>query len=275
MSGSIDALPFSTRYNVHKGYEWFHLPMQVTNKAVCWTAITGFCLSQLPGMFARLSNAIFQDTMRTKPAWLVKFLSIRKHLGVVSLWFLVLHILMSLLLFNPGYYSKFFITKDGTSKLNLIGEFSFVFATVGSCVYFILGLCSLPSVGSQMTNRQWQFVYGPLAWFALACGTIHVLFMGVKGWNDQHGWPGNLPPITLTSTMIPLATMFLKILQMVVCRLLWACKSEKNNSHSEISLPGTQGSGEDERIAVSSKEDVEMPSNLPALTYEPHNEAQL
>jgi hypothetical protein len=49
-----------------------------------------------------------------------------------------------------------------------------------------------------------QFVYGPLAWTALLFGTIHVLIMGVKGWDDQEKWPGNLPPITLTSTLIPM-----------------------------------------------------------------------
>lgn len=199
--------------------------MQVTNKAICWTAITGFSLSQLPGVFARLSNAIFGNTLRNKPTWLLRFLEIRKYLGLVSLWFLAIHIIMSMILFNPGYYGKFFLSKDGTSKLNSIGENSFLFATLGTALYMILGICSLPSVGAEMTSKQWQIVYGPMAWMALAFGTIHVLIMGVKGWNDQEGWPGNLPPITLTSTMVPLFVMLLKLVQMVVSRVTWALQS--------------------------------------------------
>lgn len=89
----------------------------------------------------------------------------------------------------------------------------------------ILGICSLPSVGAEMTSKQWELVFGPMAWVALAFGTIHVLVMGVKGWNDQEGWPGNLPPITLTSTVVPLAVMLLKLVQMVVSRVTWALQS--------------------------------------------------
>ena len=99
--------------------------------AICWTAITGFSLSQLPGVLARMSNAIYGNNLRTKPSWLVRFLAMRKHLGLVALWFLLLHIFMSMLLFNPGYYSKFFIEKEGTSKMNSIGENSFFFAIIG------------------------------------------------------------------------------------------------------------------------------------------------
>jgi len=211
------------RYNVFKGYDWFHLPLQVTNKAMCWTAIYGFAITQFPGIFARMSNSIYGNTLRDKLAWLRTFLGMRKHLGLLSLWFLVVHIIMSLLLFNPGYYSKFFITKDGTSKLNVIGETSFFFGILGFALYMILGICSLPSVGTQMTNAQWQLVYGPLAWIALVFGTAHVLVMGAKGWSDGASWPGGMPPITLTSTLLPLTAMTLKISQTLSWRIVAAC----------------------------------------------------
>jgi hypothetical protein len=202
------------RYNVKKGYDWSHWPVQVTNKAVCWTAITGFTLSQLPGVLARMSNAIYGDSLRSKPKWLLSFLAMRKHLGLLSLWFLGVHIIMSLLLFNPAYYGKFFIDASANaSKLNAKGENSFFFAILGAALYSILGICSFPCVGSQMTSKQWQIVYGPVAWVALAFGTTHVLIMGVPGWSEQSGWPGNLPPITLTATVFPLFVMGLKCVQ--------------------------------------------------------------
>lgn len=209
------------RYNVFKGYEWFHLPIQVTNKAICWTSIYGFALSQTPGILARLWNSIHQDSLRSKPSWLVKSLKVRKPLGILSLWFLVIHIIMSILIFNEKYYGKFFIDPTAaSSKLNSIGESSMMFSILGAGLYFILGVCSLPSVGSYMTSAQWQFVYGPVAWIALAFGTIHVLIMGVKGWTTAEKWPGGMPPITMTSTLLPLLVLGLKLVQMVVCRFL-------------------------------------------------------
>jgi hypothetical protein len=205
------------RYNVAKGYAWSHWPLQVTNKAVCWTALTGFALTQVPGVLARLSSAIHGDSLRDKPKWLLSFLAIRKHLGLLSLWFLSIHIVISLLLFNPAYYGKFFIDESAnTSKLNAKGENSFFFAILGAALYSILGICSIPSIGSQMTSKQWQLVYGPVAWVALAFGTIHVLIMGVPGWSDQSGWAGNLPPITLTATVFPLFVMGLKCVQVIL-----------------------------------------------------------
>jgi len=77
-----------------------------------------------------------------------------------------------------------------------------------------------------MTSKQWQLVYGPVAWAALAFGTVHVLVMGVKGWDQQQKWPGNLPPITLTATMIPLSVMFLKVVQVSLSLLVRMCLSK-------------------------------------------------
>lgn len=204
------------RYNVFKGYEWFHLPIQVTNKGVCWTAINGFALTQIPGVLARLSHVIYGNTLRNKSTLLLWGLKIRKQLGILSLWLLFVHTMMSLLIFNEKYYGKFFIDPSaGTSKLNSVGETSFLFAILGTGLYTVMGISSLPSVGSQMTHKQWQLIYGPVAWSALLFGTVHVLIMGVKGWDDQDTWPGNMPPITMTSVLLPLLALFLKLVLMI------------------------------------------------------------
>lgn len=235
----LNLLTVTCSYNVHKGYDWFHLPLQVTNKAICWTALTGFALSQVPGILARMSNTIHGNSLHTKAKWLRNFLKLRKQLGLLSLWFLLVHVIMSLLLFSPAYYGKFFISpKAAATKMNSIGENSMLFAVLGTAFYVIMGLCSLPSIGVQMTNKQWQLVYGPLAWVALAFGTIHVLIMGVKGWNDQHKWPGNLPPITLTSTVFPLFVMWLKLVQVCLtyCRYVF-CSKDSSSDIRKLSLP--------------------------------------
>ena len=52
------------------------------NKAVCWTALTGFALTQVPGVLARLSTSIHGDSLRDTPKWLLSLLAIRKQLGL-------------------------------------------------------------------------------------------------------------------------------------------------------------------------------------------------
>ena len=74
--------------------DWYHLPLQVTNKGICWTELNGFGVSQLPGLLARMFNALHSDSLADKPNWLRWALSIRKHVGLLSLYFLVNHILM-------------------------------------------------------------------------------------------------------------------------------------------------------------------------------------
>ena len=218
------------RYNVHKGYEWFHLPIQVTNKAVCWTALYNFALCQVPGIIGRFYN-MYVGKMHMKPNWLITGFHIRKPLGIISLWLLGIHILMSMLLFNPKYYGKFFIDPEASSsKLNRMGEASFFFAIFGSGLYAIMGVCSLPSVGNNLTRKAWEFVYGPIAWFALCFGTAHVLIMGVKGWVvKKNVWPGDMPPITMISVLLPMLVLFMKLVQFIVCRVVAHLRKQEDS----------------------------------------------
>lgn len=56
--------------------------------------INGFALTQIPGVLARLDNFTQRNSLLTKPHLLRWALGIRKHVGLLSLWFLVIHILM-------------------------------------------------------------------------------------------------------------------------------------------------------------------------------------
>lgn len=121
----------------------------------------------------------YRDTLKTKPTWLRICLAVRKHVGLLSLWFLVMHIIGSCMFFNQAYLKKFFVDpKAYSSKLNWMGEVSFACGVWGTGLYIILGVCSLPSVASAMTNKQWGFVFGPIAWIALCLGFVHTIVQG-------------------------------------------------------------------------------------------------
>lgn len=153
-------------------------------------------------------------------------LQARKHIGIVSLWFLLLHVLMSMAILSPAYYSKFYEMNEYTpyAKMNAVGEFSLCFGVLGTSLYAIMGVASLHSVASNMNMAQWDLIYGAVAWGALLCGVMHVLIMGVQGWTAVDKWPGGLPPITMTSTIFPMAVIGLKLTQVLIMRqfTLWA-----------------------------------------------------
>lgn len=85
---------------------------------------------------------------------------------------------------NEKYYAKFYVNGTKGGKLNWQGEASFLFGILGFSFYAVVGIASLPSVGSAMTKAQWNLVMGPLVWAALAFGMTHVMIMGLEGCNS-------------------------------------------------------------------------------------------
>jgi len=97
--------------------------------------------------------------------------------------------------------------------MNWKGESCLMMGTLGAAFYFVLGVCSLPSVIEGMTSVQFQIVFGLLAWVALIFGSVHVMIMGVQGWSEQETWPKGMPPITILSVVVPLFIMSIKLFQ--------------------------------------------------------------
>ena len=94
---------------------------------------------------------------------------------------LLLHIIGSCIFFNEAYLKKFFENpKANNSKLNWMGELSFACGVWGTGMYTIMGVASMPNVASEMTSKQWWFIFGPIAWIALILGTVHTMVQGVK-----------------------------------------------------------------------------------------------
>lgn len=205
------------RHPIEKGYPWRQFPLFVMNKSICWTALWGFAIAQIPGMLARMSNAYYRNNLLDKSKWLRSFLAMRKHLGLLSLWFLSVHIFMSTLMFSIAYYDRFFEDKnDPKSRMTSNGESSFMFGSFAAALYLIMGICSLPSVALHMTKAQWDLVYGPVAWSALAMGTAHVMCQGLAVTWQNGPWTkaGGMPPITLISITFPCAVIAFKVFQM-------------------------------------------------------------
>ncbi|MBI2144246.1 ferric reductase-like transmembrane domain-containing protein [Candidatus Woesearchaeota archaeon] len=183
------------RYNVIKGVPWQELPLFISNKAVALAAVFFIALSYDFGPLARFWPKVF-----------VPELSTRKFFGLLGFGLAAVHASVSLLLFSPAYYPKFF-TQAG--KLNLTGELSMLFGVLAFAIFSIIAITSFPAVEKSLSNKQWQMLQriGYLAFFMVM---LHVLAMGFEGWLKPAGWPGGLLPISLVAFIAIALTLLIR-----------------------------------------------------------------
>jgi len=123
------------------------------------------------------------------------WLNARKALGMTGFLLVLLHALMSFLLFSPAIYGKFFAANG---SLTLLAGLSMLFGVLG--FVFLWGY----NLSFQTFLREdaafIQFITSrKVLLFALVLGGLHLLFMGYEGWLKPAGWHGGLPPISLVA----------------------------------------------------------------------------
>ena len=92
------------RYNIIKGVPWTDVPLFISNKAIALGSVVFIALSFIIGPMIKFWPGIF-----------TKFQPLRKYFGLLGFGFASIHALISLLIFTPQYYPKFFLE---TGKLN-------------------------------------------------------------------------------------------------------------------------------------------------------------
>ena len=199
-------------------FEWYTLLARHSSKMFAWTAVWGFAISLLPGTIIRLLKQVMY--MDKTPRFLIWGCSIRKHVGLLSLYFVSLHACMMLLIFGGEYFG--FFLDDGYMKWN--DEASMLTAVLSLSLFTITGIASLPSVGHEMNKAQFVFVFGPVVWSALALGVMHVMFIGVPSWTatprSRYSWTRGMPPVTLMASVLPLLVMSIKAVQVCHASML-------------------------------------------------------
>lgn len=173
-----------TRYHIAGPVEWTDFPFFIFNKA---TSLAAFILLTLNFGFGPLKNL----GVAVPESWL----NARKVLGMTGFLLVVVHALMSFMLFSPAVYAQFF-EPDGT--LTLMGGLSMlggVLAFVALWAYtmsFQTNLREDKAFIRYITSREF------LLW-AMLLGAVHLFFMGYKGWLNPSGWHGGIPPISLVA----------------------------------------------------------------------------
>jgi len=170
------------RYHIVGDVPWKDFPFFILNKGLCLGAFVLITFNFAFGPARTLGLAVPQ-------AWL----NARKALGMSGFLFVLVHALMSFMLFSPGVFKKFF---EANGTLTGIAGISMLAGVLGFVVLWGYNLSFQTHLREDkafigfITSRRF------LIW-AMLLGGIHLFFMGYAGWIKPAGWHGGLPPISL------------------------------------------------------------------------------
>ena len=172
------------RYHVAGPVPWKDFPFFILNKGF---SLAAFVLIACNFGFGPLRNI----GVPVPDSWLVA----RKAVGMTGFLLVLIHALMSFLLFKPAVYANFFAA-DGT--LTLLAGLSMLAGVLAFVVLWAYNLSFQTFLRedkvfiSFITSRRFLLV-------AFVFGGAHLLFMGYEGWIKPGGWHGGLPPISLVA----------------------------------------------------------------------------
>lgn len=172
------------RYHIAGDVPWKDFSLFILNKGLC---LGGFILLTFNFVLGPAKNL----GLPVSDAWL----EARKALGMSGFLLILIHALISFMLFSPAFFGKFF-TSDGTLTgvagiSMLAGILGFVFLWAYN-LSFQTNLREDKAFIKFITSRRF------LIW-ALSLGGLHLVFMGYNGWLNPQGWHGGLPPISLVA----------------------------------------------------------------------------
>ncbi len=172
------------RYHVAGPVPWKDFPFFILNKSI---SLSAFILLTLNFGLGPLNNL----GIKVSEGWL----NARKALGMTGFLLVLIHALMSFMLFSPSVYGKFF-EPDGT--LTLLAGLSMLGGVLAFVVLWAYNLSFQTHLREDhayirfITSR--NFLLG-----AMILGGAHLVFMGYQGWLKPSGWHAGIPPVSLVA----------------------------------------------------------------------------
>ncbi|KAG9330599.1 hypothetical protein JZ751_023719 [Albula glossodonta] len=206
----------------------YKIPILVMNKTLPWTSITLLALVYLPGVLA----AVLQLQRGTKysrfPAWLERWMSLRKQLGLLSFFLASLHAIYSLCYPMRRSY-RYKLLNWAYQQVKQDRENSWVEDDVWRMeIYVSLGIMclgalalvavsSLPSVSDALNWREFQCVQRSLGYGALLLATAHALVYGWRKWVEPQNFVWYTPPSFILASLLPGAVLLAKLVLLLPC----------------------------------------------------------
>jgi len=172
------------RYHIAGDVPWDEFSLFILNKGLCLAAFILLTFNFALGPAKNVGLPVPR-----------KWLSARKAFGMTGFLLILIHALISFMLFSSPYYGKFFSldgTLTGMAGLSMLaGILGFVFLWAYN-LSFQTKLSEDAAFIAFITSKR------VLTW-ALSLGGLHLAFMGFSGWVKPGEWNGGLPPISLVA----------------------------------------------------------------------------
>ncbi len=170
------------RYHVLGEVAWKDLPFFILNKGISMSALILLAFNFTFGPLKNLGAPIPNSWLRS-----------RRIIGIVGFIQVFVHVIMSLMLFNPTVFAKYF-EQNGTMTLitglsMIAGVLAFIFLWIYN-VSFNAAFRKDKDLISFITSRK-------VLLSAMLFSGVHLVFIGYNGWLNPGGWLGGLPPISL------------------------------------------------------------------------------
>ncbi len=172
------------RYHIAGPVPWKDFPMFILNKGLCLAGVILLTFNFSLGPLSSLGVPVSKG-----------WLNARKALGMTGFLLVLIHALMSFLLFSPAIYGKFYASNG---SLTLLAGLAMLFGVLG--FVFLWGYNLSFQTFLREDTAFIQFITSrKVLLFALVLGGLHLFFMGYEGWLKPAGWHGGLPPISLVA----------------------------------------------------------------------------
>jgi hypothetical protein len=172
------------RYHIVGPVAWKDFPFFILNKGISLAALMLLVLNFSLGPLKSFGLPV--------PA---SWLSARKILGMTGFLLVLIHALMSFMLFRPEIYSKLF---EADGSLTLFGGLSMLGGVLSFVVLWGYNLSFQTHLRDEkvfiqfITSRNFLLL-------SMLLSAAHLFFMGFEGWLSPSGWHGGLPPISLVA----------------------------------------------------------------------------
>lgn len=185
------------RYHIFGSVPWKDLSFFILNKGV---ALGAFVLLTFNFSFGPLKNL----GVRLPEG----YLNARKALGMSGFLLVLIHALISFMLFNTSVYAQFFLpdgTLTGLAGLSMLGGVLSFVVLWGYNLSFQTFLREDQAFIKFITSRNFLLT-------AMLFSLLHLFFMGYKGWMVPETWHGGLPPISLVAFVFFLVGYLINLL---------------------------------------------------------------
>jgi DMSO/TMAO reductase YedYZ heme-binding membrane subunit len=180
---SIAALSYAIlRYHIAGNVPWKDFPLLILNKGI---SLAAFILLTFNFSIGPLKNL----GIKVSEGWI----NARQVLGMTAFLYVLIHALISFMIFKPEVFGKFF---EENGSFTLYAGLSMLGGILSFVVLWAYNLAFKTTLKEDkmfiqfITSRKFLLI-------AMLLSLVHLFFMGINGWMNPADWNRGLPPISL------------------------------------------------------------------------------